>query len=317
MKHTGILRAVEIQDHGLRHNSAIQASSLKPQAQWRSVLAVLLISLCGCDKCDKEQPGSDPGPSRLGNKESNLERILAAKVLKIGVRSDSPPFGYQDKDGNPAGFDVDLGFRLARSLGVQPVFVTVSSPERIERLKNGDVDLVIATLTATRRRAHEIDFSIPYFQDHQMLLVETSSAIQSYRDLSGKRVAAALRSTSIDNLKVVAPDCEIVPVQSVAVGFEKLNSGAVDALTGDGLVLQSFRLNAADPSKFRIAGEGFSVEPYVIGLPYNDSQLRARVDEFLTEIWNSGVWTRLFNKWLGAQSPYNLEASFQMAVLPP
>ena len=51
---------------------------------------------------------------------------------------------------------------------------------------------------------------------------------------------------------------------------------------------------------------------YVIGLPQNDSQFRARIDEALTEMWNSGVWTRLFNKWLGAQSAYNLEAHFQM-----
>lgn len=276
--------------------------------------AVLFLSLCGCDK---DRPSNEPVQSKRDSSGSNLERVLAAKVLRIGVRTDSPPFGYLDKDGNPAGFDVDLGFRLARSLGVQPLCVTVSSPERIDRLKQGDVDVVIATLTATRRRAHEIDFSIPYFQDHQELLVKTASAIQSYRDLSGKKVAVATRSTSIDNIKVVAPDCEIVPVQSVADGFEKLSNGSVDALTGDGLVLKSFRLKAADPSQFRTAGEGFSVEPYVIGLPYSDSRFRARVDEFLTEIWNSGIWTRLFNKWLGAQSPYNLEASFQMPVLPP
>jgi len=177
--------------------------------------------------------------------------------------------------------------------------------------------VVIATLTATRRRAREVDFSLPYFQDQQGLLVKADSPLKSYRDLAGRKVAAIAGSTSIDNLKVVAPDAERVAVQSLSEAFEKLRSGAVDAMTSDGLQLQAVRLAAVEPAQYRIAGEGFSVEPYVVGLPQNDSQLRTRVDEFLTELWNSGAWTRLFNKWLGAQSPYNLEARFQMPVLPP
>ncbi|MCY3024685.1 MAG: transporter substrate-binding domain-containing protein, partial [Planctomycetota bacterium] len=183
--------------------------------------------------------------------------------------------------------------------------------------KRGDVDVVIATLTATRRRAREIDFSLPYFQDQQGLLVKAGSPIQSYRDLAGKKVAAIAGTTSIDNVKVVAPDAQTVPVQSLFEAFEKLRADTADAMTSDSLQLQATRLAAAEPAQYRIAGEGFSVEPYVIGLPQNDSQFRVRVDEFLTELWNSGAWTRLFNKWLGAQSPYNLEAHFQMPVLPP
>jgi polar amino acid transport system substrate-binding protein len=281
----------------------------------------LVATLCGCNK-DKEEAA--PAKSSSGPKTEShvaaggqLGRILSAKVLRIGVKSDAPPFCFQDKEGNPQGFDVDLGFRLARALGVEPLFITVSGPERIEKLKKGDVDVVIATLTATRRRAKDIDFSIPYFQDQQGLLVKGASSVKSYRDLGGKKVVAVTGSTSIDNIKVVAPDAHIVAVNSLAEAFEKLNSDAAEAMTGDGLQLQALRLSSADSSQLRIAGEGFSAEPYVIGLPQNDSQFRARVDEALTEIWTSGVWTRLFNKWLGAQSAYNFEAHFQMPVLPP
>lgn len=278
-----------------------------------------LAGLAGCDKDKREQTSSRVSES--GDKKhasgSHLERIKAAKVIRIGIKSDSPPFCFQDKEGNPQGFDVDIGFRLARALDVQPLFVTIKSSERIDRLKKGDVDVVIATLTATRRRAKEIDFSIPYYQDQQMLLVKASSPIQSYRDLSGKKIAVASNTTSIDNIKIVAPDAQVTAVDSVAAAFEKLSKDEVDGITGDGLQLQALKSGAADADKFRIAGEGFSAEPYVIGLPQNDSQLRSHIDEFLTELWNSGAWTRIFNKWLGAQSAYNLESHFQMPVLPP
>lgn len=292
------------------------------------LLLAALALLTGCDKDREEKAGTGNEPKPEAKPESksespaatpgggNLARIQQAKVLRIGVKGDSPPFCFQDKEARPMGFDVDLGFRLARHLGVQPVFVTVATAERIDKLKKGEVDCIIATFTATRRRAREVDFSIPYFQDQQKLLVKADAAIQSYRDLGGKKVAAIRNSTSQDNLKVVSPEAQIVEVETTHQGLAKLAAGEVDAYTGDGMALLGARLGAEKPEDFRIAGEGFSVEAFVVGLPRNDSEFRCKVDEFLTQLWNSGSWTRLFDKWLGAQSPYNMQAQFQMPVLP-
>ncbi len=304
---------------------------------------LLVVASAGCDK-DKEDDGrwhvveehtttvTGGGATETASATSSsqapsatvtgghLAKIDAAKVLKIGVRIDSPPFGFvdpADKDAVPQGFDVDLGFRIARALKVQPVFVPVTSKDRLEKLKAGEIDILVATLTATRKRSHEIDFSMPYFQDQQSLLVPVASAIKSYRDLAGKKVACASGTTSLDNLKTVAPDCQIVVVSTNLEAFDKLQKGEVDAATGDGLTLRAISQGSANPKAFQIAGEGFSAEPYAIGLPQNDSQFRSRIDEILTEIWTSGQWTRVFNKWFGPETPYNLETHFQMPILPP
>jgi polar amino acid transport system substrate-binding protein len=297
-------------------------SSFKSRAIPQLLALAVLLVLSGCNsenESTSEAPPAAPAPPRHAApaEGGNLARIQAAKVLRIGVKADNPPFGFQDAEGRPQGFDVDLGFRLARALQVQPVFVTVTSKDRIEKLKNGEIDIIIATLTATRSRSREIDFSMPYFQDQQGLLVPSASAIKSYRDLAGKRVAAAAGSTSIDNLKVVAPDCKAISVKSSIEGLEKLKAGDADAITGDGLSLQALRVDEADPNAFRLAGEGFSVEPYAIGLPRNDSELRVRVDEILTDLWTNGIWTRIFDKWLGPKTKYNFETHFQMPILPP
>lgn len=278
--------------------------------------------LAGCGNASAPTTGNGGGtpskaPVAAATGGGNLARVQAAKVLRIGVRADSPPFGFTDKENNPQGFDVDLGFRIARALEVQPVFVTVTSGERIEKIKKGEVDIVIATLTGTRKRAKEIDLSMPYFQDQQMLLVKAESAVLTYRDLSGKKVAALNGSTSIENVKKVSPDAQPVGFATMKEAFEALQKGDVDALTGDGLALRSMKLAAEKPDSLRLAGEGFSVEPFVIGLPQNDSEFRGKIDEVLTDLWNTGTWSRLFNKWLGAESAYNLETKFQMPVLPP
>jgi ABC-type amino acid transport substrate-binding protein len=141
------------------------------------LVPLFVFVFCGCEK-DKDEHGSKSAPAAAAKSAGgNLARIQAAKVLRIGIKTDAPPFCFQNKDGIPQGFDVDIGYRLARALGVEPQFVPVTGPERLERLKRGDVDLVIATLTATRRRAREADFSLPYYQDQQGLLVKSGSAI--------------------------------------------------------------------------------------------------------------------------------------------
>lgn len=299
---------------------------------------VMLLVLGGCEPQDGNIGEKAPKPKAAENEKAknatadhapaavkqdavakggNLARIQGAKVIRIGIKNNTPPFCFVDKEGRPQGFDVDLGARIARELGVQPVFVTVTSAERIEKVKAGEVDIVIATLTGTRRRAHEVDFSLPYFEDTQHLLVKKDSPVHSYKELTGKKVAVLKNSTSILNLLIVAPDCKVVEVSSNDEGFEMLKKGEVDALTGDRLQLLGMRLGAADPGAFKLAGDGFSVEPYVIGLPRGDSELRNKIDEALSELWNKGIWTRIFNKWLGPETPYNLDANFKMALLPP
>src|SRR5258707_11797125 len=94
-----------------------------------AALLLALVVFCGCDK---EPRGSvQPSTPTVVPVEtphwgwSNLDRIKTKGVLRIGVKGDSPPFCFQDKDGVPRGFDVDLGYRLARSMGVEPQFITV------------------------------------------------------------------------------------------------------------------------------------------------------------------------------------------------
>jgi ABC-type amino acid transport substrate-binding protein len=274
-----------------------------------TTVAVLLALalLIGCDT--GKNAGTAPAPK---SQETTLERIRKTGVIRIAIRSDSEPFSFKDADGNPRGFEVDLGFRLAKELDVRPDFVFVEAKDRLEGLKAGSVDCVMATLTATRRRYKEIDFSVPYFEDQQRLLVKTDSTIQSYRDLAGKTVAAIQATTNFDNMTVVQPDCKPVGVKDLAEGFELLQSGKVDALTSDGIKL--LELAAKHKGLFRIAGEPFSVEPYCVGLPRNDSDFRRTVDDFLMNYWSKGEWTKSFNRWLGDIPDHKV--TFQMPILP-
>ena len=91
-----------------------------------------------------------------------LDEIKASGTVNIGVFSDKSPFGYVDENGKYQGYDVYLAERLGKDLGVNINYVSTEAASRIEYLKTGKVDIVLANFTVTPERAEEVDFALPY-----------------------------------------------------------------------------------------------------------------------------------------------------------
>jgi cystine transport system substrate-binding protein len=60
--------------------------------------------------------------------ETGLKRVEATKTLRIGLEGTYPPFNFQDKDGQLAGFEVDFAKALAAQMGVKPSSTPRRSP---------------------------------------------------------------------------------------------------------------------------------------------------------------------------------------------
>src|SRR5689334_18863737 len=84
------------------------------------------------------------GPASAGK----LEDIQKAGVIKIGIALTGEPIGFRDADNNPVGYDVEVAKRLANTLGVKLEITEVSGAVRITMLQSGQIDVVIANMTA-------------------------------------------------------------------------------------------------------------------------------------------------------------------------
>ena len=110
--------------------------------------------------------------------ETTPDAIKARGVLRVGVKYDAPPFGQLDPRTNQVtGFDIDIARAIAKTIlgdenKVQ--LVQVTSANRIPQLQNGNIDLIIATMTITKDRLEQIDFSNVYYRAGQSLLVKTA-----------------------------------------------------------------------------------------------------------------------------------------------
>ena len=118
--------------------------------------------------------------------------IANRKRLIVGVKCDTPPFGYLDVRGKNAGVDVEIAQQLARyafGRAQRLTFVCAPTAVREPLLTSGRVDLVISTFTYTADRDTRIDFSRPYYKATGRLLVKNDSPISDLADIRGKKVA--------------------------------------------------------------------------------------------------------------------------------
>jgi putative glutamine transport system substrate-binding protein len=111
-------------------------------------------------------------------------------------------------------------------------------------LNNGDIDMIVATMTISEERKKEVDFSDVYFDAGQSLLVKKGSPIKGLEDLKkGTKVLAVKGSTSALNIREKAPDTTVLEFENYTEAFTALKSGQGDALTTDDSILYGM----ADP----------------------------------------------------------------------
>lgn len=120
-----------------------------------------------------------------------LQAIEKSGAIRIGVKADFPPFGMLDSEGQPVGMEVDLARDVARRLNVNAALVKVTTENRLQRLEQGAVDLVIATTADTiERRRIATAIEPPYYAGGVTVMMRDNQRIQDWGGLRGKTVCA-------------------------------------------------------------------------------------------------------------------------------
>ena len=246
--------------------------------------------------------------------KNDLARVFKTGLLRVGVKAQAPPFS-ENKDGKLVGFDVSMAQAIASYMEVELEVIPLSSSERIPTLLDNKVDLVIATMTITRSREDQVDFSVPYFQDGQSLLCKTDSKVHSYQDLKGLKVAAIKGTTSLKNLSLVQPEAIVLPYDSTELALTALLAGEIDAFSSDMLMLMGIKINHSQGDQLELRGGRFTVEPYGVAVRPNQSDLRDKVNDAIMSMWKSGTWKAMYTKWFGPESAYAMENSFEVKVI--
>lgn len=137
-------------------------------------------------------PVTPPAPLAQAALDSpRLALIRARGQLIVGVKTDYPPFGQLDAAGRSEGLEHDLAADLARRLGVQLSKVAVTGANRLQKLEEGSIDVVLATLgdTADRRRIATL-IEPNYYASGVTLLMPPELHVRDWSELRGRSVCA-------------------------------------------------------------------------------------------------------------------------------
>ncbi|GLY00178.1 glutamate ABC transporter substrate-binding protein [Actinoplanes sp. NBRC 101535] len=253
-----------------------------------------------CDARASLRPtGSLPAAGRMPA-GSYMEEIRKRGRLILGTSQDSLLFSSRNPfTGAVEGFDVDMGRQIAAAIFGDPEKLQIKVIPHGDRTKvvaDGQVDLVINTMTANCARWQEVDFSTVYLEAGQKLLVAKDSTVRGIDELGGRKVCAAVGSTSLRNIAAVSTGPIAVARPGWGQCLVAFQLGEVDAVSTDDTVLAG--LVAQDPYT-KVVGDRFTEEPYGIAISKNHPDLTRFVNAVLERDRENGTWTRIYEKWLG------------------
>lgn len=252
------------------------------------ILFLLLISLflSGC---------SDKTKNR-----DVLSKVQGENKIVVGVKYDSKPFGFIDKDNQLKGFDIDIAKGIAkRILGDENAveFKQVTPSNRILKLSSGEIDMIVATMTISQSRMELVEFTQPYYKIGQAVLVKKNSDIYSTKDLNKRRVAIILGSVSEKQLRLLAPDAKIKGYKTYSEAYSALLKGEADAISSDDSILYGFLY---DNKSLRILPERYTKENYAIAYRKDEKSKKfgEKVEEALLDMQKRGEIIQIKRKWI-------------------
>lgn len=249
------------------------------------------------------QPADWPGSLRPDDKtpEERIPEIYKRGRIIVGVDQSQYLLSFRDNaSGELKGFEVDLAREIAKDIFGDPDpgrvdFRFIDSTMRTEAIVSGQVDIVVRTMSITKKRLEAIDFSAPYLDSSVRMLVPAASGIESTSDITDERICVADGSNVVDMARRTFPEQEILRTRTWTDCLVALQQFQTGALLGDETILAGA---AAQDPLTTVTGEAIADQQYSVGIPKGNDGLTRQVNSTLERIRRDGTWDSMFNRWL-------------------
>lgn len=245
--------------------------------------------------------GCSSGGSGSGQTVAGGVHLAKAGQLTTCTHLPYPPF-QSVVDGKVQGFDVSLIDLVAKDLGVKQQIVDTPF-ENFKTgafLNSGQCDLAAAGMTITAERAKNVDFSDPYFEATQAVLVAKNSGITSLDGAKGKKLGAQAQTTGEDFAKKKGLDP--VSFASSDAVLNGLRTGQVQAVVIDYPVVQGWLKDKANADKFKVVDNLKTGEQYGFTVKKGNKPLLKAINKALKDAKADGTYKEIYEKWIG---PYD------------
>ncbi len=230
------------------------------------------------------------------------ENIGAKRPIVVGGDRAYPPYEFIDKDGKPAGYNVDLTKAIAEVMGIKVEFRFGNWSDMRDGLANGRID-ILEGLSYSDARSLSVGFSPAHTIVHHAIFARRDGApVNTLEELRGKKVVVFRDGIMHERLKRLGFEKDLILPPTPAEAMRLLASGegdyAVLAMLPGMYLIRELRLSNLVP----VAGAVVS-EQYCYGVLKANKELLARFDEGLAIVIKTGQYKQIYDKWLGVNEP--------------
>lgn len=230
-----------------------------------------------------------------------LDDILDRQQIRVGV-SLFTPWALKDKDGQLTGFEIEVAKRLARDMGVEAEFKVLAWTDIIPALNRGDIDVIIAGMSITPKRALQLNFSLPYAESGVALVTNTAMTkdVGDLRELNRPQiiVTAVAKTLGSDVAKLMFDNVDLRIVATSDEAAQALLNGKAHAFVAT--TVEGAYLALDHPDKIDMPLD----KPLMTSV--SGMGVRRGEQELLTFL-NAWITARAADKWLSATHKYWFE----------
>lgn len=238
------------------------------------------------------------GFTSLADDQTALDRVLERGKLIVATDAAWPPFEYMEGE-NVVGVDLDIAKDIADGLGVELEIINVSFDSLSMYLENGEADLALAAITVTEDRADAMEFSEPYCESSQYIVVkDDNDDVKSIDDLAGYTVGVHLGTTGDFlisdevNMGVLAGSgASVQQYKDLTIAAMGLNAGDVQAVVCDKQLAENLcTVNDGLKCFEAVYADGSSTqEEYAAAAAKGETDLIAKVNEIIVPLKEDGT----------------------------
>ncbi|WKY45342.1 amino acid ABC transporter substrate-binding protein [Eubacteriaceae bacterium ES2] len=246
-------------------------------------LAVLLAGCSGSDTTESEATSSNDD-----------------QTFVVGLDDSFPPMGFRDENNDIVGFDVDLAKEVGQRLGMEVVLQPINWDTKELELDSGNIDVIWNGLTITEERKEVMDFTEPYLENDQVIVVKSDSEIATKADLAGRNIGVQKGSSAYDAFtadEISSQVAELTEYPENVSALADLGIGRIDAVIVDSIVAKYYI--TSENAEYKILDESLAPEQYGVAVKKGNTELLDQIQEALDAMNEDGTAAEISTTWFG------------------
>jgi len=236
---------------------------------------VLVLAACGT-KDSEEETTSTEGDTK--------------QTIIVGTEATFAPFESMNDKGEIVGIDVDILDAIATEMNLEIDMRNVGWEPVFQQLKNGELDLGASGITITEERKETYDFTVPYYEATQLIVVKEDSAIASLEELADKKLAVQINTTGHIAARKLQGEtsADIRAFENLPTAIQEVINGGAEAAIGDNAVVLEYLKNNPDAKLKTIESDEFEKEYYGFMVKKGNQELLDLINEGIEKIKENG-----------------------------